>query len=129
MKFYFVWTTNVMSVDKKTFFDPLPPHLVHVVIEWPLKRYSAFLWLLQPGHALQFLYCRDFGLHGQTSQNTPKYIFGSNGCYEKKKPNMQICLQSSFFILSMWKTRFHRQLKSIVWLNFLKIGNCIHISE
>jgi hypothetical protein len=22
--------------QKQTFFDPLPPHLVHVVIEWPL---------------------------------------------------------------------------------------------
>ena len=23
--------------QKPTFFDPLPPHLVHVVIEWPLR--------------------------------------------------------------------------------------------
>ena len=23
--------------QKQTYFDPLPPHLVHVVIEWPLK--------------------------------------------------------------------------------------------
>ena len=23
--------------QKQTFFDPLPPHLVHVVIEYPLK--------------------------------------------------------------------------------------------
>ena len=23
--------------EKQTFFDPLPPHLVHVVIEWPLS--------------------------------------------------------------------------------------------
>ena len=23
--------------QKQTFFDPLPPHLVHVVIEWPLR--------------------------------------------------------------------------------------------
>ena len=23
--------------QKQTFFDPLPPHLVHVVIEWPLS--------------------------------------------------------------------------------------------
>ena len=24
--------------QKQTFFDPLPPHLVHVVIEWPLMQ-------------------------------------------------------------------------------------------
>ncbi len=23
--------------QKQTFFDPLPPHLAHVVIEWPLR--------------------------------------------------------------------------------------------
>ena len=24
--------------QKQTFFDPPPPHLVHVVIEWPLRQ-------------------------------------------------------------------------------------------
>ena len=30
-----------LSVEKnQTFFDPLPPHLVHVVIEWPPRQHS-----------------------------------------------------------------------------------------
>ena len=28
--------------QKQTFFDPFPPHLVHVVIEWPLAKSSGF---------------------------------------------------------------------------------------
>ena len=28
--------------QKQTFFDPLPPHLVHVVIEWPLTGWNDY---------------------------------------------------------------------------------------
>ena len=31
------YTLSVAVQEKQTFFDPLPPHLVHVVIEWPLE--------------------------------------------------------------------------------------------
>ena len=31
-----------LSVDKQTYFDPLPPHLVNVVIEWPLASYISY---------------------------------------------------------------------------------------
>ena len=31
------------SGQKQTFFDPLPPRLVHVVIEWPLVEINMYL--------------------------------------------------------------------------------------
>ena len=76
----------------------------HTLGNFSIKRYSASLWLLQPVRALQFLYYRDFGLHGQTSQNAiyTNIFFGLMDVM-RKKPNMQICLRSSFSILSkLW---------------------------
>ena len=39
--------------QKQTFFDPLPPHLVHVVIKWPLSMILPILpmtWSTNPLH-------------------------------------------------------------------------------
>ena len=55
--------------QKQTFFDPLPPHLVHVVIEWPLCLILTIYFLFFPlrllavrveesnGMVLNYFYC------------------------------------------------------------------------
>ena len=67
-----------------TFFYPLPPHLVHVAIEWPLNLCLCYVWITPTA----------WQLHGDVQMRSKPNTDARLRHFGRTVPNQKICYQS-----------------------------------